>query len=357
MKEVTDYKYDWWNTFDKELMLDFNWFLYKINERACINLGFTEGEYKEINRKGEIDHGLGINVEYFHPTITLDDRMRYIAENISTADMSFFNILGNTLISHFYGARGVHSVLTQNTDVRTCYVDFDRFAADDQSYIRQIRDNIDIGRKKNLPIWGTTELHTSIQAASRNYCRKKYGEPGRLFHPVDVCEWVAQFKHNGVFEGMKNATHLKEIYHLLKTQNGIGDYYGFHAAASSSVLPQLKYHHDQKFAAPGPGAIYTISKLWPTAPRKLCAEAIYFLREQADEIGLTENVHFHEKAQNIYVNGQPIFSEPQDSLKYYGTEVLCCQFGVYLQIRNDKALSERRKVSRLKTEVIEKSLV
>lgn len=265
--------------------------------------------------------------------------MRFIAENISTADMSLFNIVGNTFISHFYGARGVHQLLTQSNDLKKCYVDFDRIADNDKEYIQLIRSNLDLAKRMKQPIWGTTELHTSIQASGRNYCRKKYNNPTREFHPVDVCEWVASFRENGLFEGMKQAEHMKDMYKLLITQPGIGDYYGFHAAASSSVLPQMKYHHDQKFVAPGPGAVYTISKLWPEAPKKLHAEAIYFLREQSDEIGLTENVNFHEKAHNIYVDGKPIFSEPQDSLKYYGTEVLCCQFGIYLQIRNDKKLS------------------
>ena len=65
---------------------------------------------------------------------------------------------------------------------------------------------------------------------------------------------------------------MKEIYTLLREQPGIGEYYGFHGAASSSVLPQVKYHHDQRFVSPGPGAVYTIKLLWPDAPKKLYDE-------------------------------------------------------------------------------------
>ena len=138
---------------------------------------------------------------------------------------------------------------------------------------------------------------------------------------------------------------MNEAYDILTTQKGIGEYYGFHCSVSTSVLPFLKYHHDQRFVAPGPGARYTIQKLWPEVPKKLYDEAIYFLRENSDEIGLTENVEFHEKAYNI----DGIFTQEQDSLKYYGTEVLSCQFGIYLQIRNDKKACDRRKVSRIET--------
>ena len=107
------YNYDW-ERFNKYLMDDFNHFLKKINTRACINLGFIDEEYNNLNRHGEIDHGLGRDVEYFHPTITLDDRMRYIGTVIAQQDMSKFNILGNGIISHFYGARGVHMAVTNS---------------------------------------------------------------------------------------------------------------------------------------------------------------------------------------------------------------------------------------------------
>ena len=121
------YNYDWWS-YDKDIMKDFNHFLKKINTRACINYGFINEDYVNINRHGEVDHGLGRDVEYFHPTITLDDRMRYIGTVIAQQDMSPFNILGNGIISHFYGARGCHMAVTGSNDPNDCFVDFDRLA-------------------------------------------------------------------------------------------------------------------------------------------------------------------------------------------------------------------------------------
>ena len=142
-KGVIMYNYDWWS-FDKDLMLDFNHFLKKINTRSCINLGFIDEEYNNLNRHGEIDYGLGIDVEYFHPTITLDDRMRYIGTVIAQQDMSKFNILGNGIISHFYGARGVHMAVTNSTDPNDCFVDFDKLADNDELYLAELKHNIAI---------------------------------------------------------------------------------------------------------------------------------------------------------------------------------------------------------------------
>jgi len=340
------YSYDWWN-FDKEVLKDFNWFLHKVNERACIQQGFIHPpSYEPVNRFGESDPGLGWEVEYFHPTITLDDRMRYIGQVISQADMSAFNILGNTIISHFYGARGVHQTITGSNNPNDCFVDFDRLAEGDFGYARSIRETIDFETLVNKkPIWGTTELHTSIQTSARNFCRAKYDEPTRKFHAVDVVEWVASFKKDGLYEHLYTTDHMKRAYDELTKRPGIGEYYGFHCGASTSVIPSTKYHHDQRFVAPGPGARYTIALLWPGAPKKLYAESIYFLREQSDNIGLVDGVDFHPNAYNI----DNVFSEPQDSLKYYGTEVAACQFGIYLQIRNDPKACDRRRVSRIKT--------
>ena len=88
--------------------------------------------------------------------------------------------------------------------------------------------------------------------------------------------------------------------------------------------------------------------MWPDAPKKLYDEAIYFMRENSDEIGLTKDVVFHPKAFNINKkDGTKLFQYEQDSLKYYGTEVLSCQFGVYLQIREDERACARRRVARV----------
>lgn len=336
---MVKYLYDWKNNLDRELILDLNWFLRKVNERACIAYGYMNHKYEPVNRFGEHDYGLEFDVEYFHPSITLDDRMRFIIQSISTLDTSVNNILGNTLISHFYGGRGVHFIMSGKQGE---FVDFDR-AHTDEDYIQFLRSNADKGKAQGKPIWGTTELHTSIQTAGRNYCREKYNDPQRVFHPVDVIQWVASFKENGLLDELLQAEHIKEAYTALRKLRGIGEYYGFHGAASSSVLPHVKYHHDQRFVAPGPGAVYAINRIWPDAPKKLYPEAVYFIREKAEEIGVSEGVIFHPETHNL----NEAFLYPQDSLKYYGTEVMCCQFGIYLQIRNDPKACARRKVARV----------
>ena len=338
--------YDW-NNFDSDLMKDFNWFLYKINQRSCIELGYIDEDYESVNRHGYHDFGLGKDVEYFHPTITLDDRMRYIATHISQADMDIDNILCNTYISHFYGARGIHQSLTDSKDPSDCFIDFHKILNQDTSYTDKIRHNIFLAKKQKKPLWGSTEIHTSLQTASRNYVRSLRNQPDKKFDTFDLLEWVSSFIINGTNKSLIESSHIKDTYDTLIKLDGVGDYFAFHGAASTSVLPQMKYHVDQRFVAPGPGARFLIKKMWPDAPSKEYADSIYFLREKGDEIGLTDNVDFHPKAYNVWdEDDNPVFDYSHDSLKYYGTEVLSCQFGIYLQIRNDRKACMKRKVSR-----------
>ena len=53
----TKYNYNWYN-YNTELMKEFNWFLYKINERSNIQLGYSDAKYENVNRHGKVDYGL-----------------------------------------------------------------------------------------------------------------------------------------------------------------------------------------------------------------------------------------------------------------------------------------------------------
>jgi hypothetical protein len=117
-----------------EVINDIGKFFNKVNERALYNLGVLE----KYDDGGE--PALGETVEYFHPQITLDDRMRYIMENIVYAPTSMNNIICNTIISHFYGARGIHQILTRDPNPKTALVDFERLLIDEE-YENKIKIN------------------------------------------------------------------------------------------------------------------------------------------------------------------------------------------------------------------------
>ena len=56
--------------------------------------------------------------------------------------MGKHNIICNTIISHFYGARGIHQVATREKDLKKALVDFERILID-KDYINWINKNLE----------------------------------------------------------------------------------------------------------------------------------------------------------------------------------------------------------------------
>ena len=158
---------------DMAVLKDYERFVNKVNERTL----YQRGILSKYDSSG--DPALGLEVEYFHPSITADDRMVYIMENIaSVPSLDWRNVIGNTIISHFYGARGVHSVLTNEPDPKKAHVDFVKLASEQikflkngiiGSYTQEMRHRAIDAKNNKEKIWGTTELHTSVQTAGRRF--------------------------------------------------------------------------------------------------------------------------------------------------------------------------------------------
>lgn len=332
---------------DMAAIKEFEHFLKAVENRWL----FLNGYMDKYDVDVEKDPALGLEVEYFHPSITCDDRMVYIMNNIVMLPDSVIspsNKICNTIISHFYGARGIHSVVTGIRDPKQAHVDFERVLIDDE-YVIGLRTIAEAAKKKKIKFFGTTELHTSLQTSARNYCRVKYNDPKRLFHVTDIIEWVASFIQDGTVSKILNEVgSLKDMFTLLKTQPGIGNYYGYHCATSNSVNPALPFNHDESFCSPGPGATIALRAMFP----RLFAEVkkfdtgelvIWFRNNQTQ---LMPELTFHPATWNVEVLGNKVFESEQNELKTYGTEVGMCQFSVYLRLRDNPHLISKRKIAR-----------
>lgn len=297
---------------------------------------------------------LGLEVEYFHPTITYDDRMRYICDNIATrSDLSPYNRLGNTIISHFYGARGIHTALTGDRNPRTAIVDFTRLYEEQKKsqpgdYTREVRHRAEDAKRDGIPLWGTTELHTSIQGAGRKFVERKYGAGKGT--SANVCEWIASWIGDGTMDRMLGARSFRQLYDAFIALSGVGEYYAYHGAAGVSNDPEVMAYHDERFCAPGPGARETAELLFPNLSLKEVghAERVIWIREKQHEI--MDKVYIHPDYWNITSNGRVVYPEPQDELKVYGTEVCMCQFSVYNRLMANPHLISHRKVARIASE-------
>ena len=346
---------------DHQVLKDYERFVRKVNERTL----YQRGLLKEYKNSG--DPALGLEVEYFHPSITADDRMVYIMENIvSVPNLDWRNVIGNTTISHFYGARGVHSVLTGIEDPKLAHIDFVKLGQEQINfkkngiigeYTQQIRSLAVQAQKNKKSVWGTTELHTSIQTAGRRFVNEWY--LGNRRHESKGCwsnvsEWIASWTHvpsknnpeKTVMEGIRDSENLEDTFKYLTGETHIGEYYGYHCSTSNSVNPALRFNHDATFVAPGPGARETLDKMFPnlTTRQVSYGDRVVWIRENQHEI---LNLKFDKSLWN-YTNsyGIKIFNDSQNELKSYGTEVSLCQYSVYCRLRSNPELISRRKIAR-----------
>lgn len=340
----SDYPIDmFFSQCDVEKFHDFKYFVEEVNKRAEWQRGYSKSyQYKE--------YALNPDTEYFHPMITYDDRMVYIMENIvslSDSELSPDNKIGNTIISHFYGARGIHQVATRENDPKKAHVDFENYFTTSER--ARVRKNLELAVKGKLPLYGTTELRTSLFGAANKYQVERFGSSADRVHPGNIMDWVAGMYDDGTFEAMKKSQSADETFKILTNKAGIGNYFGFHCTTSNSVNPGLAWDNDSNFVKPGPGAQYTLKLLFPKASSKEIAsgDLIIWFRHNQKFFGFGE-IQIHESARNILdYKGDKILSKDQTEMMTYGSEVGMCQYGIFCKIRSDKKAIDRRKVSRL----------
>ena len=230
------------------------------------------------------------------------------------------------------------------------------------SYTKNLRSICKKAKKNKKRVWGTTELHTSIQTAGRRFVNGWYR--GKPRHDdkgtwANVAEWIGSWTHVPskknpkltVMEGIKSSTSIKEAFGVLTGETGIGEYYGYHCSTSNSVNPALLFSHDDTFVAPGPGARNTLELMFPglKSSQVSFGDRVVWIRENQHEI---MNLSFHKSLWNFKNSyGVTIFKHEQNELKSYGTEVGLCQYSVYCRLKANPELISRRKVARTKTSI------
>lgn len=348
-----DYPIDrYFSICDVEKFLDFKYFVEQVNKR-------TEWQQGLIEKYEYTEYALNPDTEYFHPMITCDDRMVYIMKNIvSLPDdkLSFHNKIGNTIISHFYGARGIHQIATRNNDPQTAHVDFENYFTSNER--ERVRKNLELAVAAKLPIYGSTELRTSLFGAANKYQVQRFGDKADKVHPGNIMDWVAGLGEQGYFDQMKQSNAASNTFNILTQIEGIGSYYGYHCTTSNSVNPKLNWDNDENFVKPGPGAQYTLKLLFPKATSKEITngELVVWFRHNQKFFGFGD-VKIHEAFHNVLDHsGNKILSKDQTEMMTYGSEVGMCQYGIFCKIRHDKKAIERRKVARITNIDIEKKL-
>jgi hypothetical protein len=343
-----------WESVDKDFLHEMRMFTHNVQRTWEIHYGVRPVEHYIAPNPA-----LALDVEYFGFWVTADDRLRYIAENITTnPDLPLIDQIGNGLASHFYGARNVHKAMNGIDDPKTALVNYSKLAEEQiefktsgiiGEYTLHMRSFLEEQKKKGEKLWGTTELHTSIQTAGRRWLNEWYNDD-RLHQNKgssnNVNEWIASFKNSGLLDKMVANSGLKSMCDILGSEWGIGDYYRFHGGSDLSLCPELNAYIDERYVVPGPGATWTLKNLYPDLSTKdvsLADRVIWFRENQSYLLGLPEiNPFFHK----LEVNGINIFPEPINEIKTTQAEVCHCQFGIYVDLRDNPHKIDKRKVAR-----------
>ena len=335
-----------WKYVDQSVADDISYFWSRVIEGFDYRAGLSESFNSD-------DPAIQWNTEYFGPNVTMDDRLRYIATNISTnKEMSEENRVLNLLITHFYGGRDCHRVLNAELDPRKACTDFER-ALIDPEYVSQIKSNLDRARGLGYSIWSKTELHTSLMGASNKFAREVHGHDT---HAVNMIIWLADWLVDGTVDKILHCTSLKECVEILLSKEGIGPYYGYHGATDQSTNPNLPFNHDEAFVVPGPGCQLTLKMLFPKLTNKECSPGnqVVWVRENQEK--LFGKIKFNEFWHNVIVEDKQVYTFPQNELMCYTAEVALCQYGVYCDMKKNTSRIAKRQIAETDVTSIVKSL-
>jgi hypothetical protein len=326
----------------------------------------------------------GMPVPYFHPNRSFHDEIIWLNKHLYyDKEVSFTNKLLNSAIVKFYGPSRTLDIITGFAadlpylkKTKSKFVDFDAIHSGDRDYEYDVMSNIDVASSNKEKIWGTTELRTSLQTASRNYARKNPSvvdhisgihSHDRPMRASDMIHWISSIgkTYSGEDDYVLNMIDyykvvkptMKESYEYLTSYRGIGPYYGYHFSSNlarmpgvgDSVLIDREYKErfsslgidhgsldeNADYVVAGPGACKTLSMLFHDLPinNKTSMKMILSIRDHQEEFFGIDNKeslrHLHEATE-------------LGRFTTFGAEIACCQFSVFDRIRTDKYMAINR---------------
>ena len=305
-----------------------------------------------------IDYGFGFKVRgkgvpYFHPNRSFHDEVIWLNRNLYFNDeVSFEDRLINSCLVKFYGPSNTLAIMSRDTDWG--YVKYDELIGN-EDYQLKVMENLHRATQAGEKIFGTTELRTSLQTASRNYTRlietpfdKKYGtyDIGRKGRGSDIFYW---FTHLGPLfvDFYSTKPNMEQSFNFLNSFRGIGNYYGYHLSSNLARMPYLgtllssegelgNLDEDDDYIATGVGAMDTVK---------------WFLEDYTK----SPNRAVGDKLVNAYKRDQKDFLQMNDeqwqTLKdvselgrftTFGCEISLCQFSVYRRLHDNSKLAWKR---------------
>lgn len=323
-------------------------------EKSCTFDTFTHEGNEDTFGTGFIVEGR--SVPYFHPNRSFHDEIIWLNENVFyNPKCSFEDKLINAAIVKFYGPSNTISLITQDTGYP--FIKYDSLV-NDEEYVLKCMVNLENAKRRGEKIYGTTELRTSLQTESRNFTRliktpydklsNLEPDPTRKSRTSDMFYWFTMLGPRFA-EFYSTKPTMEESFEFLTSFRGIGNYYGYHFSTNLARMPEIgtpellregastgNLDEDDDFVAPGVGAMITINWFYEhlgfSISSQVGAKVIRQIRDTQ-----------HEFFDFTGVN-ETILNSVTETGRFttFGTEISCCQFGVFLRLRESKKMALNR---------------
>lgn len=387
-----------WDSCDHEVRTKLGNFIREFNKREWsvrigrVNDSFEDYTKRSYTHRPEFGTGFVVNnrpVPYFHPNRSFHDEIIWLNNKLYyNKDVSFTNKLVNSAIVKFYGPSRTLDIITGHasdlpylTRTETPYIDFDRLRSDEE-YEYRLMANIELASFHKQQIWGTTELRTSLQVASRNHARsittpidkrgvvspigktvilKDQKDPDRKMRTSDMIAWIKHLTPVWVNFYETKPT-MRESYEFLTSYRGIGPYYGYHFSSNLARMPGIGSAEliDSEFAesftklqqydrllrhgnldenadyvVAGPGASATLKELWPSYPINPATSMrmILSIRDNQEKyFDICSEIDYK------YLNE----ASELGRFTTFGIEIGSCQFNVFQRLRDNPSAAANR---------------
>ncbi|AAQ81551.1 hypothetical protein 44RRORF233c [Aeromonas phage 44RR2.8t] len=377
---------------DKDVKEKLGNFIKEFNKREwSVRIGQTHRDFVDYQLNGYVhkpEFGYGFCVEnkpvpYFHPNRSFHDEIIWLNEHLYfRTDVSFEDKLINSAIVKFYGPSRTLDIITGSADdipylvnTGSRYIHFDKMETDPE-YKYTLMKNIEVAFSKGQKIWGTTELRTSLQTASRNFARQNpspidvrgvicpvnktvliapnLDTSERKMRASDMIHWLhalaygrAPGQSQGWIDFYKAKPTMSESYWFLNQLRGMGPYYCYHFSSNLCRMPGVgdaglieaefkaefdrlgvthgKMDENADFVMAGPGACATLERLWPGVPinAETTTKMLLAIRDNQEdfyEIKEAEDKRYHKEATEM------------GYFTTFGCEIACCQFNVFTRL-------------------------
>ena len=296
----------------------------------------------------------GKSVPYFHPNRSFHDEIIWLNKNLYYNEkVCFEDRLINSCLVKFYGPSNTLRIMSRDTGIG--WVSYEKLV-NDPAYRLKVMENLHRAVQNGEKIFGTTELRTSLQTASRNYGReintefdKKYGlfDPNRKGRSGDIFYWFTLIGPKFVKFYATKPT-MEQSFRFLSSFRGIGNYYGYHLSSNLARMPYLgtllsregetgNLDEDDDFIATGVGAMDTVK--WFLED---------YIKSPSSAVGdrLVNAVKRDQK--NFICGGDDLAWETLKAVSElgrfttFGCEISLCQFSVFRRLKDKKKLAWKR---------------